>query len=654
MENYTKYALKSWDELTALLEGKNNLFVVACNKCFKEFDSVNEPELGTFLKLAEAYDKTVTGTASIDFLCNKTQTKKALADRIPKGTEHIVVISCGLGIQTVADLKDLPVYAACDSVSRKDGHHGMALTKKTCGACAQCYLNMTGGICPIVDCSKSLVNGQCGGAKNGKCEVSPDKDCAWQKIQERLEAQGRLDELKAQSVQVRDYSKVNFKVINDYVKAIREKRFDGWYGGVHPVEGKEATEHLEPVWAPAPDVVAINLAQHAGAPATPIVAVGDYVTAGQKVGEASGFISANVHASVSGTVIAIENRTHATRGNQCLHVVIKNDKKDTPCDALKPHASLDEVTPDEIVEIVKEAGVIGMGGAGFPMNVKLKPRTPVDTVLLNGCECEPMLTADHRLMLARPDDVIFGVQAMMKAVNAQRGIIVIEENKPDAIALMREKVAGLENIEVLEVSTQYPQGGEKMLIKRALGRQVPSGGLPSDVGCLVANVSTSKAVANAIRLGVPVSERVVTVTGARVKHPGNIVAKIGTSLRELLELCGGVTGDAPYIVKVGGPMMGAVQATLDAVTTKCTNGITVYDVDETIPQECIKCGRCVDVCPMELKPLQFAKLVNDPAALKALSIMDCMECRSCEYICSSKIPLVNLIRLGKNAVRGMK
>ena len=654
MENYTKYALKSWDELTALLEGKDNLFVVACNKCFKEFDSVNEPELDTFLKLAEAHDKTVTGTASIDFLCNKTQTKKALADRIPEGTEHIVVISCGLGIQTAADLQELPVYAACDSVSRKDGHHGMALTRKTCGACAQCYLNMTGGICPIVDCSKSLVNGQCGGAKNGKCEVSPDKDCAWQKIQERLEAQGRLEDLKAQSVQVRDWTKVNFKVINDYVKAIREKRFDGWYGGVHPVEGKEATEHLEPVWAPAPDVVAINLAQHAGAPATPIVAVGDHVTAGQKVGEAAGFISANVHASVSGTVIAIENRTHATRGNQCLHVVIANDKLDTPCDALKTHASLDEVTPDEIVEIVKEAGIIGMGGAGFPMNVKLKPRTPVDTVLLNGCECEPMLTADHQLMLARPDDVIFGLQAMMKAVNAQRGIIVIEENKPDAIALMREKVAGLENIEVLEVSTQYPQGGEKMLIKRAVGRQVPSGGLPSDVGCLVANVSTSKAVANAIRLGVPVSERIVTVTGARVKRPANIVAKIGTSLKELLEQCGGVTGDAPYIVKVGGPMMGAVQTGLDAVTTKCTNGITIYDVDETIPQECIKCGRCVDVCPMELKPLQFAKLVNDPAALKALSIMDCMECRSCEYICSSKIPLVNLIRLGKNAVRGMK
>ena len=204
MENYTKYALKSWDELTDLLEGKNNLFVVACNKCFKEFDSSNEPELDTFLKLAEAHDKTVTGTASIDFLCNKTQTAKTLADRIPAGTEHIVVISCGLGIQTIAALEEISVLAACDSLNYT-GHHGMALTKKACDACAQCYLNITGGICPIVDCSKSLTNGQCGGAKDGKCEVDPNMECGWERIQRRLAQIGRLDALKC-PVQVRNYA----------------------------------------------------------------------------------------------------------------------------------------------------------------------------------------------------------------------------------------------------------------------------------------------------------------------------------------------------------------------------------------------------------------------------------------------------------------
>ena len=653
MENYTKYRLKAWDELADLLEGKDNLFVIACNKCFKEYDTLLEPDCDAFLKLAEGLDKTVTGSVSVDFLCNKTQTARKLIDLIPEGTENIVVISCGLGVQTIAAVEDLPVYAACNSLNYT-GHHGMALTKKACDACAQCYLGITGGICPIVDCSKSLINGQCGGAKNGKCEVSPDKDCAWEKIQQRLAEQGRLEELKAQPVQLRDYSRVNFKVIQDYVKAIRAQRFDGWYGGVHPVEGKEPTEHLQPIPFPDPDTVAINLAQHAGAPATPIVAVGDYVKVGQKIGEAAGFISANIHASVSGTVIAVENRTHATRGNQCLHVVIANDKKHVLHESVQPHKSLEELTPDEIVEIVKEAGIIGMGGAGFPMNVKLKPRTPVDTVLLNGCECEPLLTADHQLMLGRPDDVVFGLRAMMKAVNATRGIIVIEENKPDAIALLKEKVAGFENIEVLEVSTQYPQGGEKMLIKRALGRQVPSGGLPSDVGCVVANVSTSKAVSNAIQLGMPVIERIITVTGQRVAKPMNLVVKIGTSLQELLDYCGGVTGSSEYLIKVGGPMMGAAQSALTASSTKCTNGVTIYDVDEPETQECIKCGRCVDVCPMELAPLQFAKYVMDPAALKQLNIMDCMECRSCEYICSSKIPLVSMIRTGKNAVRGMK
>ena len=652
MENYTKYRLKKTEELERELSGLDNLFVIACNKCFGEYEAVQEPELEAFLRLAEAQGKGVTGTARLDFLCNKTRTAKALAELIPEGTETLVVISCGLGIQTVAELTGKHVLAACDSINYT-GHHGMALTKKACEACAQCYLNITGGICPVVDCSKSLLDGQCGGAKNGKCEVSPDKDCAWQKIQERLAAQGRLEELKNQPVQIRDYSKVNFKVINDYVKSIRESRFAGYYGGVHPVEGKERTEAMALLRFPESDTVAINLAQHAGAPANCIVSVGDEVKVGQKIGEAAGFISANVHASVSGKVIAIEERRHATRGNMALSVVIENDHRDTLHESVKPGKTLEELTAAEIVEIVKEAGIIGMGGAGFPMNVKLMPPKPIDTVLLNGCECEPMLTADHRVMLEQADDVIFGLKAMMKAVSAPRGIIVIEDNKPDAIALMQEKVADEENLEVCVARTKYPQGGEKMLIKMALGRQVPSGGLPADVGCVVANVSTSKAVSDAIQRGMPVTERVVTVTGEQVRRPGNFLIRIGTNVKELLDYCG-ASVDAEHLVKLGGPMMGAAQEDLNVTTTKCTNGIIVVDKDETEPAECIKCGRCVDVCPMELQPLHFAKFVLDAPKLKQLKIMDCMECRCCEYICSSKIPLTNLIKIGKNAVRGMK
>ena len=653
MENYTKYRLKDWGELADLLEDKDHLFVIACNKCFKEFESANEPDCDAFLNLANGLDKTVTGVAKADFLCNKFKAEKGLNAMIPEGTEHVVVISCGLGIQTVADVTGKSVIAAANSLNYT-GHHGMALTKKVCGACAQCYLGITGGICPVVDCSKGLLNGQCGGAKDGKCEVSPDKDCAWEKIQQRLSAQGRLEELKAQSVQVRDYSKVNFKVINDYVKAIRAKALEGWYGGVHPVEGKEPTEAKALVRFPEPKVAVFPLSMHLGAPATSCVSVGDYVKVGQKIGEASGFISAPIHSSISGTVIAIEDRPHATRGT-CPSIVVENDFKGTLDESVKPNKPLDELTPAEIIDIVKNAGIVGMGGAGFPTYVKLNPGKPIDAVLVNACECEPLLTADHRMLLEYADDIIFGLLAEMKTVAAPKGIIVIEENKPDAIALLREKTAGIEGIEVLEVATQYPQGGEKMLIKRALGRSVPSGKLPADVGACVSNVSTVKAIADAIKTGMPLIERVTTVTGKYIPNPGNFIVKIGTSAADLVAACGGVSAE-DALIKAGGPMMGFPQTTLDTPIMKGSNGIIAIDSDNAEPQECIKCGRCVDVCPMELKPLHYFKLVGAQnwEGCRDMNIMDCMECRCCEYICSSKLPLVNMIKIGKNGVRGLK
>ena len=651
MENYTKYKLKAADELAGVLAGADNVFVLACNKCFKEFETLQEPDCEAFVKIAEEQGKTVTGTAKIDFLCNKTQTDRKLVDLIPDGTESIFVVSCGLGVQTIADIAEVPVYAACDSLNYT-GHHGMALTKKACDACAQCYLSMTGGICPIVDCSKSLVNGQCGGAKNGKCEVSPDKDCAWEKIQQRLAAQGRLSELTAQPVQIRDYSKVNFKVINDYVKSIRESRFAGYYGGIHPVEGKEASEHLPLVRFPEPKTAVFPLSMHLGAPANAIVAVGDHVKVGQKIAEAAGFISAPVHSSISGTVVAIEDRPHASRGN-CTAIVIESDGKQELHESVKPNTPLEELTADEIIEIVKNAGIVGMGGAGFPTYVKLKPGKPIEAVLVNACECEPMLTADHRVLLEYADEIIHGLKAVMKTVDAPRGVIVIEDNKPDAIELMQAKVADIEGMEVCVARTKYPQGGEKMLIKRVLDRMVPSGKLPADVGAVVCNVSTVKAISDAITTGMPLIECVTTVTGKYIPNPGNFVVKVGTNAADLVAACGGVQGE-DVTIKAGGPMMGFIQSTLDTPIMKGSNGIIAVDTDHAEPVECIKCGRCVDVCPMSLQPLYFAKLVGDAAALKERNIMDCMECRCCESICSSKIPLVTLIKIGKNAVRGMK
>ena len=655
MENYTKYKLKGNDELKSLLEDKDNLFIVACNKCFKEFDTMEEPDLAEFEQLAAECGKKVTGSVKVDFLCNKTQTTKKLQDIIPEDTEHVVVISCGLGVQTVADLEKekLPVYAAANTLNYT-GHHGMALTKKACDACAQCYLNITGGICPIVDCSKSLVNGQCGGAKNGKCEVDPNKDCAWEKINQKLEKQGRKEEFLAQPVQLRDYSKVNFKVINDYVKAIRADKFEDYYGGIHPSENKELSEHADLVKFPAPETVVIPLSMHAGAPANAIVEVGDEVKVGQKIGEAGGFISSPVHSSVSGTVTAIEVHKHATRG-ECLSVVIKSDGKDTLHESVKPNKDLDSLTPEEIIDIVREAGIVGMGGAGFPTFVKLKPAKPVDTILLNGCECEPYLTADHKVLLAYADDVVFGLKAMIKTVGAEKGIIVIEDNKEDAVKLMEEKTADIDNIEVVVAKTKYPQGAEKMLIKNVMKRQVPSGGLPADVGCVVANISTTKAVSDAIQTGMPLIERVVSVTGEKIKNPGNFIVKIGTNTKDLIDYCGGVADD-DVMYKAGGPMMGFVLSDTNVPIMKGSNGIIAIEPDNTTAVECIKCGRCMDVCPMELTPLYFAKLADaeDWMGMKEKNVMDCLECRCCEYICSSKIPLVSKIKAGKAAIRGMK
>ena len=653
MENYTKYKLKGNDELVSLLADKDNLFIIACNKCFKEFETIDEPECGELEKIVSEQGKTLTGSARVDFLCNKIQTEKKLQDMIPEGTENVLVISCGLGIQTVADLAGKPVYAASNSLNYT-GYHGMALTKRKCDACAQCYLNVTGGICPIVDCSKSLVNGQCGGAKDGKCEVDSNKDCAWEKIYKRLEKQGRLQEFLDQPVQIRDYSKVNFKLVNDYVKSIRENRLAGYYGGIHPSERKEFTEHLPLERFPDPEVVVIPLSMHAGAPANPVVQVGDTVKVGQKIGESAAFISSNIHSSVSGTVIAIEPHGHATRG-ECLSVVIRSDGKNTLHESVQPHKDLDSLTPDEIVEIVREAGIVGMGGAGFPTSVKLKPPKPIDTILLNGCECEPLLTADHRVLLEFADDVIYGLKAVIKTVNAEKGLIVIEDNKPDAIELMKEKTADCSNIEVVVARTKYPQGAEKMLIKRVMGRQVPRGGLPADVGCVVSNISTVKAISDAIQKGMPLVERVVTVTGERLKKPGNYIVKIGTNTKDLIDYCGGVTGD-DITIKAGGPMMGFVLNDVNVPIMKGSNGIIAIDTDHTEEQPCIKCGRCVDVCPMELSPLYFAKFADEQnwQGMKDKNVMDCVECRCCEYICSSKIPLVSKIKAGKNAVRGMK
>lgn len=651
--NYTKYALKDNEELKSLLASSDDLFVVACNKCFKEFETVNEPDCDTFVQLASEQGRKITGIVKVDFLCNKLLTEKKLKDMIPEGTKNVAVISCGLGIQTVAELEEVPVLAAANTLNYT-GNHGMALTEKTCGACAQCYLNLTGGICPVVDCSKGLLNGQCGGARDGKCEVDPKKDCAWEKIYQRLEKQGRQKEFLEEPVQLRDYSRVDVKAISEYVKKIRDVRLSGYNGGVHPEENKELAENLPLKKFPEPETVVIPLSMHVGKPAVPVVKAGDTVKLGQKIAEADGFVSSNIHSSVSGTVVAVEPRKHPNRG-MVESIVIRSDGKNTPDESVRPNKPLEELSPEEIVDIAKEKGITGMGGAGFPTFIKLKPGKPIDTVLLNGCECEPYLTADHRVLLEYADDVIYGLKAIMKAVDAPKGIIVIEDNKPDAIALLQSRTEGIDNIEVQTVRTKYPQGAEKTLIKNVLKRLVPSGGLPADVGTVVDNVSTAVAISDAIQKGMPLVERAVSVTGEHIANPGNYMVKIGTSVKALIDYCGGITGE-DVTVKMGGPMMGFPLTDEEVPVIKGTNGVIAIDTDHTKEEECIKCGRCVDVCPMELAPLNFAKYVKEgnAQALMDNHIRDCFECGCCQYICSSKIPLVERIRTGKKMIMEVK
>ena len=368
------------------------------------------------------------------------------------------------------------------------------------------------------------------------------------------------------------------------------------------------------------------------------------------IAEASGFVSANIVSPVSGTVKAVEMRP-TVMGSMAQAIVITSDGENTMAEGVGTKCSYKDLTNQEILDRVKAAGIVGMGGATFPTYVKLKPGKPIDAVLINGSECEPYLTADHRVLLEYADDIVYGLRAMMKAVSAPEGVILIEDNKPDAVVLLEEKVKPYDNIRVVAAKTQYPEGAEKMLIKKVMGRAVPSGKLPADVGCVVSNTSTAKAISDAIQKGMPLVERVVSVTGEYIRNPGNYMVKLGTNVQEIIDHCGGVTGE-DVVLKMGGPMMGAPIKDTNVPIIKGSNGIIAIAADHTEEKECIKCGRCVDVCPMELQPLEIYKLgqLGDAEGLLKLNVMDCFSCKCCEYICSSKIPLVSKINAAKGLV----
>jgi electron transport complex protein RnfC len=427
--------------------------------------------------------------------------------------------------------------------------------------------------------------------------------------------------------------------------------------GVHPPELKELSEAAAIRRLPFPSLIVLPLRQHTGKPARAIVRPGDRVERGDKVAEADGYVSVPVHASAAGTVEDVGLWPHPD-GSYAPAVRI----------AVAPYASQTlrpRIIPEwqtlsaaELVEAVREAGVVGLGGAAFPTHVKLVPPKDVsiDTVLVNGCECEPYLTTDHRTMVEYPERVHLGVRIMMRCLGVKRAVIGVENNKPDAIAALQRTLPPDLDVSVQGLTVKYPQGAEKMLIKSLLGREVPSGKLPMNVGVVVQNVASAATIAEVFETGLPLVERIVTVTGRGIQRPSNLIVPVGTRLRDLIDACGGFTPDARQII-FGGPMMGAAQANLDAPVLKGTTGVVVLTEAETKPRAtypCIRCGHCLDACPVFLNPQLLGQLAQKGRYQDMQDqqhLADCMLCGCCGYVCPSNIPLPQLFQLAKGALR---
>ena len=415
-------------------------------------------------------------------------------------------------------------------------------------------------------------------------------------------------------------------------------------GGVHPYEGKELSEHKPvQILMPKGDLV-YPMSQPIGAPAIPLVKKGDKVLAGQKIGEASGFISANVICSVSGTVKAVEPRRVAN-GAMVNSIVVENDGEYTAVEGLGADRDPAKLSKQEIRDIVKEAGIVGLGGAGFPTHVKLAPKdeSKIEYILVNGAECEPYLTSDYRLMMEEPEKLVGGLKVILQLFDNAKGVIGIENNKPEAIKKLQELVKGESRIEVCPLQTKYPQGGERSLIYAVTGRKVNSSMLPADAGCIVDNVDTVISVYNAVCKTTPLMRRVVTVTGDAIANPQNFQVKIGTNMQELIEAAGGFKTEPEKLI-AGGPMMGMALFGTDIPVTKTNSALLCMSKDEVAANAetpCIRCGKCVSVCPSHIVPVKMMKaaLKGDCEAFEKVGGMECMECGSCTFICPAKRPL---------------
>lgn len=428
-----------------------------------------------------------------------------------------------------------------------------------------------------------------------------------------------------------------------------------FFGGIHPKENKWYAEEERVQSFPEPDVLVIPMQQHIGAACQPLVKKGDYVTMGQKIGDGQG-LCVPVHASVSGTVKAVEMKPHSS-GMTVMSVVIQNDHQDALCPDIQPRdaVAVAKLTAQELMDVIREAGIVGMGGATFPTHVKLSSGIgKVDTAIVNVSECEPYIVADDRVCREYPQEVLSGLRVIMRILDLRKAHIAIEDNKKAAAEALRRNIDPRSGVVLDVLPAKYPQGAEKQLIQAITGRQVPSGALPAAVGCAVFNAATCKAVHDAVYNGMPLIRRIVTVSGDIVMQPMNLLVPIGTSFNDLLDAVG--HSENPYKVLSGGPMMGIAQFDLSVPITKGTNAVTIlghknrFAVDNP---HCIRCGKCMEACPMRLTPLLMyqAERNGDLTELKKLHLMDCMECGCCAYICPGTLPLVQSFRAGKQRLR---
>lgn len=425
-------------------------------------------------------------------------------------------------------------------------------------------------------------------------------------------------------------------------------------GGAHPYDGKKMSRDCPIEILNPGDTLVYPLSQHIGAMAKPLVKAGDRVLVGQKIAEKGGFISANIHSSVSGTVKAIEKRLVAT-GGMVDSIIVENDgmyEEAAPIFSGNP----DELSKDEIIKIIEEAGIVGMGGAGFPTNVKLSPKNAdiIDSIIVNGAECEPYLTSDYRRMVEQTDKLVKGLKIVLKIFPDAKGYFGIEDNKPEAIEALLKATENEDRIEVVPLKTKYPQGGERSMIYAVTGRKINSKMLPADVGCIVHNVDTIYAIYNAVYNGKPLIERIVTITGDAVSTPKNFQVRIGTSFRELIDAAGGFTTEPEKIIS-GGPMMGFSFFNIDVPVVKGSSSLLAFikdDVSHEEPSACIRCGRCAAACPEHLLPMKLAALAgqNEPEEFKKLGGMECVECGCCSYVCPAKRQVTQSVRSMKELI----